>query len=248
MRSVPAFVMRRPTRYAYALLAALTILVAWVTGAAAQEAITAYVTRIVDGDTIYVAIGNRLEPVRYIGINTPEVHHPRLGRQPGGEAASEANRQLVEGRWVTLVFDVQQSDRHGRLLAYVWVGDRFVNGELVHRGYAQAATFPPNVRYAEYFRELERGARAGQRGLWGNPAAEPTMRQHPKWAREHAIQFKAPASESGSVETFSAPAPSGMPYHDAQRRRDQHVNGYWRSNPDGGRTWVDEYQRSRAGQ
>jgi Staphylococcal nuclease homologue len=79
------------------------------------------------------------------------------------------NRRLVEGKTVDLEFDVQQRDKYGRLLAYVRTVDgTHVNAELVSRGYAGAATFPPNVRYAEYYRALERQARAQNRGLWGS--------------------------------------------------------------------------------
>src|SRR5438094_5869025 len=125
-----------------ALLTAFALLLFGTPSAAhAQQAVTGYVTRVVDGDTIYVALGNQIESVRYIGINTPETHHPTKGREPYGEAATAVNQQLVGGKWVTLVFDTQHRDRYGRLLAYVWVGDRFVNGELVYQGYAQAATF-----------------------------------------------------------------------------------------------------------
>src|SRR2546421_4380670 len=128
------------------LLAAFALLLFGTAPVAhAQQAVTGYVTRVVDGDTIYVALGNQIESVRYIGINTPETHHPTKGREPYGEAAAAVNQQLVDGKWVTLVLDTQHRDRYGRVLAYVWVGGRFVNGELVYRGYAQAATYPPNV-------------------------------------------------------------------------------------------------------
>jgi endonuclease YncB( thermonuclease family) len=130
----------------------------------------ARVVRVVDGDTIEVQLPDgRREKVRYIGINTPEIHHPTKGAQPGGAEAREMNRRLVEGKTVDLEFDVQQRDKYGRLLAYVRTVDgTHVNAELVSRGYAGAATFPPNVRYAEYYRVLERQARAQNRGLWGS--------------------------------------------------------------------------------
>jgi len=120
----------------------------------------------VDGDTIQVRIGDRLEKVRYIGMNAPEVHHPRKGEEPGGREASEVNRQLVGGQQVRLELDVQERDRYGRLLAYVWVGDTMVNAELVRRGYAQVMTIPPNVRYQQMFLKLQREAREAGRGLW----------------------------------------------------------------------------------
>lgn len=125
------------------------------------------VVRIVDGDTIRVRTSEREEAVRYIGIDTPEVRHPRLGKQPFGPEASAANRALVEGREVILVFDVAERDRYGRLLAYVYLPDgTFVNAELVARGFARVSTVPPNVRHAQDFLRLEREAREAGRGMW----------------------------------------------------------------------------------
>lgn len=124
------------------------------------------VVRVVDGDTIHVRIAEGVEKVRYIGVNTPEVHHPRLHEQPGGREAWDVNRRLVAGRRVRLELDVQARDRYGRLLAYVWVGETMVNAELVSRGYAQVMTVPPNVRYQSLFVRLQRSAREGGRGLW----------------------------------------------------------------------------------
>jgi micrococcal nuclease len=125
-----------------------------------------HVVRVVDGDTIHVRLGDRIEKVRYIGVNTPEVHHPRKGEEPGGREAMAVNRGLVEGRAVRLELDVQARDRYGRLLAYVWTGETMVNAELVRRGYAQVMTIPPNVRYQDLFLRLQRDAREARRGLW----------------------------------------------------------------------------------
>jgi micrococcal nuclease len=124
------------------------------------------VVRVVDGDTIHVRLGDRLEKVRYIGVDTPEIHHPRRGEEPGGRAAHALNRRLVEGKRVRLELDVQTRDRHGRLLAYVWVGGTMVNAELVRLGYAQVMTVPPNVRHQALFVQLQRDAREAGRGLW----------------------------------------------------------------------------------
>ena len=145
---------------------ALLVVVTSTASAQAPAAYLGYVTRVVDGDTIYAAIGSQIELVRYIGVNAPELERPTGGESVGGALAREVNRALVEGRWITLMLDVQPRDRFGRLMAYVWTDGRFVNGELVGRGYAHAATDPPNVRYAEYFRSLQSQARAQSRGLW----------------------------------------------------------------------------------
>ena len=168
--------MRRAARLALLGLVLAVVLVAPVrshpaslaVAAAAQThpSVDADVVRVVDGDTIRVRLGNRVEKVRYIGVNTPELHHPQRGVEPGGREAADVNHLLVSGKHVRLEFDVRERDRYGRLLAYVWVGDVMVNAELVRRGYAQVMTVPPNVRYQALFLSLERAAREGGRGLW----------------------------------------------------------------------------------
>lgn len=131
------------------------------------EGVTVAVERVVDGDTIRVTYEGRSERVRYIGVDTPETRHPSKGVEPLGPEATEANRRLVEGETVRLVLDVQERDRHGRLLAYVYLRDgTFVNAKLVEEGYAQVMTVPPNVLHQELFLDLEREARAAGRGLW----------------------------------------------------------------------------------
>ena len=155
-------------------LAPLLVLLGLGAPAAAQLPLEGTVTRIVDGDTIHVDVGRRIEKVRYIGVNTPEVHHPGKGEEPGGRAAADVNRRLVSGHRVRLELDAQARDRHGRLLAYVWVADTMVNAELVRRGFAQVMTIPPNVRHQSLFLKLEREAREAGRGLWTEPT--PTAR------------------------------------------------------------------------
>ena len=150
----------RPWQLSLLLLALL------VAPAAPGEAIEGTVVRVVDGDTIHVKLWERVEKVRYIGVNTPETHHPTRGEEPGGREAAEVNRRLVAGQRVRLELDVLARDRHGRLLAYVWVGDLMVNAELVRLGYAQVMTVPPNVKHQELFVKLQREARDAGRGLW----------------------------------------------------------------------------------
>jgi len=105
--------------------------------------------------------------VRYIGVDTPETHHPMRGVEPYGMEATEANRKLVDGKTVRLELDVQQLDRYGRTLAYVYLEDgTFVNAWLVENGYAMVMTVPPNVKHQELFLTLQQEAREAKRGLW----------------------------------------------------------------------------------
>ncbi len=126
------------------------------------------VVRVIDGDTIQVCcIARKREKVRYIGINTPETKHPTKGVEYYGKEAAKANRKLVEDKTVILTFDVEQRDRYGRLLAYVFLEDgTFVNAWLVEHGFAQVMTVPPNVKHQELFLKIQREAREAGRGLW----------------------------------------------------------------------------------
>lgn len=127
----------------------------------------AYVKRVIDGDTIEVSIDDHTDEVRYIGVDTPETVKPGTPVQCFGPQASALNHRLVEGRAVRLVFDSERRDVYGRLLAYVYVGQRFVNARLVDLGYARTLTIPPNDTHAGLFHRLARSAGLAGRGLWG---------------------------------------------------------------------------------
>lgn len=124
------------------------------------------VRKVVDGDTLEVSGGER---VRLIGVDTPESVAPDRPVGCFGKEASRFTASLVPpGTPVRLVGDVEQRDRYGRLLAYVYRGadGLFVNAELLRQGYAQLLTIPPNIAHTDEFSALARQAREGAQGLW----------------------------------------------------------------------------------
>lgn len=135
------------------------------------------VRRVVDGDTLQLESGER---VRLIGIDTPEMHDSDKLRRDStrtkqeintikglGKKAYQFTQGLVEGRYVSLEFDVEKYDKYDRLLAYVFLKDgTFVNAKIIEEGYASLMSIPPNVKYADLFLKLYREARENQRGLW----------------------------------------------------------------------------------
>ena len=149
------------------------------TGPSAPEApatTRAEVIAHTDGDTARFRLeGGAEERVRFIGIDTPEVgeHAEPLGE----DASTYTAAQIPVGAAVWLETDVELRDQYGRLLAYVWleepetgdaseVRERMLNARLVLDGYANAYTYPPNVKYTGVLKDLQAEARDAGRGLW----------------------------------------------------------------------------------
>ena len=122
----------------------------------------AVVERVIDGDTVELDSGER---VRYLLVDTPE---NTTSVECFGVEATAFNRALVEGREVRLTYDLECTDRFGRLLAWITVDGQDVNRLLVERGYACTLYIPPNGadRRIE-FETLQAQAEAAGRGMWG---------------------------------------------------------------------------------
>ena len=118
----------------------------------------AQVVNVIDGDTIDVQLNGQTVRIRYIGVNTPERDEVCYGD------ATRANADLVSGKTVTLIKDQSETDRFGRLLRYIYVGNVFVNEQLVEQGYAEVVSYPPDTAQYDYFRRLEDAARSANRG------------------------------------------------------------------------------------
>jgi micrococcal nuclease len=121
------------------------------------------VSRVIDGDTIELADGQR---VRYLMIDTPESTGGATDCY--GSEAKAYNAALVQDRQVNLRYDQECTDRYDRLLAYVQVDGADVNLRMVQQGYACVLIIPPNgeARRKEY-EAAEFEARSLGRGMWG---------------------------------------------------------------------------------
>lgn len=130
------------------------------------------VSRVIDGDTFELNDGRK---VRLIGVNTPESTNRT---EVFGKEASNYTKSKLEGKQIYLQKDVSDTDRYGRYLRLAWldvpssldseseIRSKMFNADLVLNGYAEPATYPPDVRYSEYFRKFAREAREGEKGLW----------------------------------------------------------------------------------
>jgi len=126
----------------------------------------AQVVSVHDGATITVMIDKKLEKVRLIGIDVPE-----LDQGPWGMEARDALRALVDSKTVRLETDITIRDQYKRLLAYVYAGETLINLEMVRQGQAVLLTVPPNVAHLEEYRKAQSEAREAGRGVWS--AARP---------------------------------------------------------------------------
>lgn len=124
---------------------------------------TAQVTHVIDGDTIEITGGAR---VRYIGMDTPELAKENVKQECFAAEASAINKTLILGKIVRMVPDISDTDKYGRLLRFVYVGDMFINDYLVRQGYARTEPVKPDVRYASQFFAAQQEAQKNNRGLW----------------------------------------------------------------------------------
>ena len=129
----------------------------------------AEIERVIDGDTVDVALAGTTERVRLIGIDTPEVAHPdREGECFGDEATAFTEQLLPVGTPVRIERDIVGRDDYGRLLGYLHTTDgTFVNVEIVRRGYATPLSIEPNSAHARKIAAAATAAERDDLGLWG---------------------------------------------------------------------------------
>jgi micrococcal nuclease len=165
----------KPSRLSWVTLALVVVIVGLAAalgivltrGDAETTGTAVTLVEVVDGDTIWVRMpdGHR-EKVRYIGMDAPEVAQDDSRGEYLGEEATLHNTQLLEGGALRLETDVDQRDGYGRLLAYVWAGEVFVNERMVLDGYAWAHNYAPNLSRQDQLWEAHDRARAAGVGVW----------------------------------------------------------------------------------
>ena len=164
----------------------------------------AKVTVVIDGDTVEIEGGSR---VRLIGIDTPETVDPSRPVGCYGREASNFTKSQLEGKEVRLEKDISETDRYGRLLRYVWIGDVFFNETLVKRGYAQSSTYPPDVKYQDRFVAAQTEARNDKKGLWGSVCQTPTSKPFTQSASRPTVKpaVKTDTSSGGCKYSCTGP-------------------------------------------
>lgn len=137
------------------------------------------VIKIIDGDTIDVEIEGKIQRVRVIGINTPEVVDPRKQVECFGKEASKKAKELLKGKRVRLEKDETQPevDKYQRLLRYVFLEDGTDFGlTMIKEGYAYEYTYYLPYKYQQQYKQAQIEAQQNKKGLWAdNVCVTPTV-------------------------------------------------------------------------
>jgi len=121
------------------------------------------VIKVFDGDSILL---EDKREIRLLGVDAPEIHHPTLPEQRYGKEAAEFVKKLVDGKEVWLEFEEgNKEDKFGRSIAYVYIGDKLLNAELLKNGFAYVYVKYP-FRLKEEFIKYQQEAIKSRKGLW----------------------------------------------------------------------------------
>ncbi|MCZ6638094.1 MAG: thermonuclease family protein [Alphaproteobacteria bacterium] len=128
------------------------------------------VTKIVDGDTLFLIDGRE---VRLVGIQAPKLPLGRAGfkKWPLADEAKVTLGTLARGRRLRILFGGARMDRHGRVLAHLARASDglWIQGAMLRLGMARVYSFPDNRQAITQMLVLEGRARAEKRGIWGHP-------------------------------------------------------------------------------
>lgn len=123
------------------------------------------VLEVVDGDT-FIIDDDYNSRVRMLGINTPEIF---TGDGPGEPFATQAKKYLedsIEGKTVRFEYGNERFDPYGRILAYIFLDDLFVNEEILRKGLARKFIFNEGIKYKDRLLSAESLARKNKKGIW----------------------------------------------------------------------------------
>jgi micrococcal nuclease len=124
------------------------------------------VSRVTDGDIIYVRNGRVETIIRLVGIDAPEISHKK--REPSQPYAQAATKYLA-GLVLNKIVEVKEygQDRYGRTLGAVFLAGKNANLEMIKAGYAEVYRDTPAARFDSVpYWKAEEEARAAKKGMW----------------------------------------------------------------------------------
>lgn len=176
-----------------------------------SKMIPAKIVRVVDGDTMKVSFNEsgkvKEETIRLLLVDTPESVDPEKPVQPFALEASKFAKDTLTDQEVRLELDVSERDKYGRLLCYLYIGDKMFNEMLLENGYARVAyIYPPNVKYVDKFRDIQKAAQLKGVNIWSveNYAQEDGY-------HENVVKAKQSPSAAPTAAATVAPSPTVKP-------------------------------------
>ena len=121
------------------------------------------VAEVIDGDTVKLETG---QIIRLLGINAPEADEHYY------KETTDRLEMLVLGKNVKLESGPEDKDRYDRLLRYIFIGDAFVNLQMVKEGYATVYILNPDEKYYLEFKEAEKNAKEKKLGVWSTSGVQ----------------------------------------------------------------------------
>ena len=127
------------------------------------------VNTVLDGDTFITNAGER---VRLLGIDAPEVAHHDTPMEPFGLESTAWLAERIGGSDVQLRIGIEETDRYGRTLAWVYAADgTLINRAALTGGYAELLDrFGLPLDLESSLRQAEAEAQVRGRGLWARSA------------------------------------------------------------------------------
>lgn len=212
--------------------------------APAAKGVPAKVVRVIDGDTIEVLMDGEQKEIRMLLIDTPETKHPQKPVEPFGPEASQFATETLKNKTVGIQVGKEKADRYGRILAYVWVGNKTYQEMVLEKGLAATAYLYNDLTMLDEFHEAQDIARNKKIGVWSipgyahvdhdhgfhyeeEPKADPAPAPKPKPAPK---QTPAPASDPAPEyfqnctelrKVYPDGVPAGHPAYDSKHDRDK---------------------------
>jgi len=143
-------------------IAILLLLIIFVSGCIASNSEKHdgfYVSKVIDGDTFVISTG---EHIRLQGIDAPDKNDYYY------DEATQRLKELIEFQYVTLERDNTNKDRYGRLLRYVYLGNKMIDAQMLEEGYATIFIFEADKKYEKVLTYAENYAKNNHLGLWNN--------------------------------------------------------------------------------
>ncbi len=137
-----------------------------------------YVSSVIDGDSLRIKYQGKTQTVRLLGIDAPESNKTRYRHlECFWTEAKIYLKKLIDKKRITFEFDDSQNQRdlYGRLLAYVYLEDKFINLAMIEDGYAKEYTYKTTYQYQSEFKQAEQSAQEQQFGLWSEKTCGVSM-------------------------------------------------------------------------